>query len=373
MMILAAILGIGRSSDAERLEEIDAAMQPFVNDHTVSGVVTLVGQEGSIVHLGSIGSADLATGRLMTGDSLFAIASMTKPMTATAMLMLQDEGKLSLDDTVAKYLPSFAEVKLRNGQRVSPITLRQLLTHTSGLVGAQLCEESLAATAEKLSQRPLGYVPGEKWEYSPGLNVCGRVIEIVSGQSYEDFMTTRIFRPLGMTDTTFHPTTKQRERAAVLYKYDQRTSDLTPTENWLNHGGADSVPNPSGGLFSTAEDVFRFYQMILNGGTHDGQQIVSKSAVKAMTTIQTGDLETGFTPGNGWGLGWCVIRQPQGVTAMLSPGSYGHGGAFGTQVWVDPVKQRVFVLMIQRDGLPNSDDSDLRRRFQQSAVDALEK
>ena len=132
------------------------------------------------------------------------------------------------------------------------------------------------------------------------------------------------------------------------------------------------MPNPSGGLFSTAADMDRFYQMILNGGELDGHRIVSADAVRQMTSVQTGDLATGFTPGNGWGLGWCIVREPQGVTGMLSPGTFGHGGAYGTQGWVDPVKQRIFVLMFQRGDIGNSDGSDIRKEFQQAAVDGLE-
>jgi CubicO group peptidase (beta-lactamase class C family) len=132
-----------------------------------------------------------------------------------------------------------------------------------------------------------------------------------------------------------------------------------------------SSPNPSGGLFSTAQDMGRFYQMILNGGELDGRRIVSQEAVQQMTTLQTGELKTGFTTGNGWGLGWCIVREPQGVTKSLSPGTFGHGGAFGTQGWVDPERNMIYVLMIQRTNFGNSDASDLRGAFDQTAVETL--
>jgi CubicO group peptidase (beta-lactamase class C family) len=205
------------------------------------------------------------------------------------------------------------------------------------------------------------------------MNVCGRIIEIVSDQPYEEFVAERILQPLAMNDTTFHLTPEQRQRVATVYKIDEKNKSLTPAEAWISDGSPDVVPSPSGGLFSTAGDMFRFYQMVLGGGELDGHRIVSTDAVRNMTHVQTGDIVTGFTPGNGWGLGWCVVREPQGVTGMLSPGTFGHGGAYGTEGWVDPVKQRIFVLMYQRADIGNSDGSDIRRDFQQRAVDSLEK
>ncbi|HEY4232605.1 MAG TPA: serine hydrolase domain-containing protein, partial [Lacipirellulaceae bacterium] len=320
---------------------------------------------------------DLEKQTPMTTDTMFGIMSMTKPITATALMILKDEGKLSYDDPVAKYIPAFADAKLTSGEPVQGLTIRRLVTHTSGLVGKQDCEVSLEATADMLAKRPFGFQPGEKWEYSPGVNVCGRIIEIASGEPYEQFLAERIFQPLGMGDTTFHLTPEERSRVAQLYKLSKPTESepakLVPGQRMAKAGEPEVVPNPSGGLFSTARDMQRFYQMILSGGQLDGHRVVSADGVREMTTIQTGDIVTGFTPGNGWGLGWCVVREPQDITAMLSPGTFGHGGAFGTQGWVDPVKGRIFVLMIQRAGLSNSDGSEIRRDFQQAAVDALEK
>lgn len=169
-------------------------------------------------------------------------------------------------------------------------------------------------------------------------------------------------------DTSFAPTPDQRKRLALLYKpgADKRSIELA--SHWLVDDAGGRAPNPSGGVFSTASDMAKFYQMILNGGEMDGRRIVSEAAVKQMTQLQTGDLTTGFTQGNGWGLGWCIARKPQGVTEMLSAGTYGHGGAFGTQGWIDPKRQMIFVLMIQRTGFGNSDASDIRKSFQTIAV-----
>jgi CubicO group peptidase (beta-lactamase class C family) len=252
------------------------------------------------------------------------------------------------------------------------LKIRHLLTHTSGLTGDQGCKDSLEATADALAARPFAFQPGEKWEYGPSLNVCGRIIEVVSGQSYDELLRERIFEPLGMTETTFHPTADERPRVAVLYQLSEDGKSLEPAERWHGIGEPDCVPNPSGGLFSTAGDMLRFYRMVLGGGELDGKRLISSQAVREMTSVQTDELTTGFTSGNGWGLGWCIVRRPEGVTGVLSPGTFGHGGAYGTQGWVDPVKRRIFVLMIQRAGLPNADGSEIRGEFQRLAAAALE-
>jgi CubicO group peptidase (beta-lactamase class C family) len=287
------------------------------------------------------------------------------------VLILQDEGKLSIDDPVAKYVPEFSDARLGDGTPADTITIRHAITHTSGLTGSQQNQGSLADTVAQLAQRPLAFQPGKQWQYSPGLSVCGRIVEVVSGRPFEEFLAVRIFGPLKMVDTTFFPSPEQQTRLARLYQPGPDKNSLAAATHWINELGPKRTPNPSGGLFSTASDMARFYQMILNGGQLDGQRIVSAAAVRQMTTVQTGELTTGFTSGNGWGLGWCVVRKPEGVTEMLSPGTFGHGGAFGTQGWVDPKRRMIFVLMIQRTGFGNSDASEIRRTFQQLAVQAV--
>ena len=358
--------------DANRLAQIAPQMQQFVSQKQIAGAVTLVAYRGQVIHLEAVGSADLENDRPMRRDTMFCIASMTKPITATAVMILQDEGKLSIDDPVSKYIPAFESVALRDGKPKQPVTLRHCLTHTAGLAGSQQNECSLKDTIEKLAGRPLDFEPGAKWQYSPGLSVCGRVVEVVSGKPFDEFLAERIFRPLNMADTTFRPSAAQQPRLAQLYQPGEGGNSLARATHWLLDLSPDKSPNPSGGLFSTAADMARFYQMILSGGELDGRRIVSAAAVREMTKIQTGDLTTGFTDGNAWGLGWCLVRQPQGVTAMLSPGTFGHGGAFGTQGWVDPQRQMIFVLMIQRTGFGNGDAADIRRVFQELAVKAIE-
>jgi CubicO group peptidase (beta-lactamase class C family) len=374
----AAVLPMTKCVDAGldpvKMAQLKDKMQAFVKDHQIAGAVTLVAYQGKLVNLDAIGQADLDAKRAMTPDTLFAIASMTKPITGAALMILVDEGKVSLDDPVSKYLPEFKEAKLASGEKPKrEITLRDVVTHTSGVIGDQATMGTLRETAKKLAERPLGFQPGEKFQYSPGLSIAGAVIEVASGMPYEKFLQERIFAPLGMKDTTFHPTTEQQARLAKLYQQTKDKSGMEPATSWINEVSPTRTPNPSGGLFSTAYDIALFYQMLLNKGELGGKRVLSEKAVGEFSKIHTGDLNTAFTPGNGWGVGCCVVKNPQGVTGMLSPGTFGHGGAFGTQSWADPGKQMIFVLMIQRSGLPNGDASDLRKELQTVAVDSIDK
>ncbi|MBI3861322.1 MAG: beta-lactamase family protein [Planctomycetia bacterium] len=354
-----------------RLAKIAPQMREFVDAKQISGAVTLVAHKGKTVHLEAVGEADVADHRPMTKDTLFGIASMTKPITATAVMMLQDDRKLSIDDPVSKYIPKFKNAQLATGKPSREITIRDLMTHTSGLPGDQGVKDgSLEKTADEMAARTLAFQPGSKWQYSPGLTVCGRVIEIVSGASYENFLKKRIFQPLKMSESTFDLTPEQRRRLAVLYKPGADKKSIEPATPQLAGDGAPTY-GPSGGLFSTAAEIVRFYQMILNGGELEGIRIVSRDAVAQMTRIQTGELVTGFTPGNGWGLGFCIVREPQEVSKMLSPGTFGHGGAWGTQCWVDPKREVIYLLMIQRRDFGNSDASEIRGAFQELAAESL--
>jgi CubicO group peptidase (beta-lactamase class C family) len=357
--------------DEQVLEQIAPRMKQFVERQQVSGAVTLIARRGRIVHFRAVGQADLQKKLPMQKDTIFGIASMTKPIVATAVMILKDEGKLSLDDPVAKHLPAFKEVALASGPPKREMTIRHLLTHTAGLGGSQENEGTIEQTAERLAKRKLDFEPGSKWQYSPGLTVAGRIVEVVSGKPLDKFLQERIFEPLKMIDTSFHPTPQQQKRLARLYQPAKDKKSLEVTTHWITDLSEGRTPNPSGGLFSTAADMTRFYQMVLSGGELAGRRIVSAAAVREMTSIQTGELTTGFTDGNGWGLGWCVVGKPQGVTAMLSPGTFGHGGAFGTQGWIDPKRQMIFVLLIQRTGFGNGDASDLRAALQELAVKAV--
>lgn len=310
----------------------------------------------------------------MRPDSIFWIASMTKPITAAAVLMMQDEGKLSVEDPVEKHLPEFKELRAADGEPVR-VTIRHLLTHTSGLGEASPAEardvKDLAGLTPIYVKKPVQFAPGSKWAYcQSGINTAARIVEVVSGLPFDRFVEQRLCGPLGMKDTTFYLTQEQLSRLAASYRR-SKEGELMATPIGLLQGKSptsrDRYPAANGGLFSTAPDYARFCRMFLNGGEVDGKRYLKPESVALMTSLQTGDLKTGFTPGNGWGLGWCVVREPQGVTAALSPGSFGHGGAYGTQAWIDPAGKRAYILMIQRADFPNSDASDVRKAFQEAA------
>jgi CubicO group peptidase (beta-lactamase class C family) len=371
--VFAAFIGLTAHAQSPTKNIVDA-LQPFVENHTIAGAVTLVADKDKVVSLDTVGYADLAAKKPMRPDSLFWIASMTKPVTATAVLMLQDEGKLSVDDPVAKYLPELANLKTPEG-KPAKLTLRHLLTHTSGMGEATPQESKKARQLADLvpcyADKPLQFEPGTKWQYcQSGINSLGRIVEVVSGQSLPEFLQERLFDPLGMKDSTFYPSRKQMARLAKSYKATNGKLEEATIIILDGHDPAahDRYPAANGGLFSTAQDYGRFCQMLLNQGSFGGRQYLKPESVKLMNTIQTGDLKTGFTEGNGWGLGCCVVRKPQGVTSVLSPGTFGHGGAYGTQAWIDPVKPVICVLMVQRSNFPNSDASDVRRAFQEAAI-----
>lgn len=374
--------------DALKLTEIPRRMQGFVDSNIISGAVTLVARNGQLAALDVVGYSDLATKKPLRADDMFWIASMTKPMTATAIMMLQDEGKLSVDDPVEKHLPEFKNQWLVDSQSkdgmvlkrpARPITLRDLLTHTSGIgdVPAPRYNCTLAELAMAYSQQPLRFPPGSKWQYSnPGINTLGRIVEVASGKTYAEFMQERIFNPLGMKDTTFHPTAAQVKRIAKSYKPGAGGKGLEETTVYFVQGGiSDKVRTafPAGGLFSTAEDVLKFYEMMLNGGVWKGKRLLSEAAVKQATTTQSGDIKTGFVDGMSFGFGFAVVKEPQGVTGMLAKGTYGHGGAYATQSWADPEKKLIVILMLQRAGLPNGDASEMRKAFQEAAAAAVVK
>jgi CubicO group peptidase (beta-lactamase class C family) len=384
-VILALSVTLTAFVQEPKLPGIGTAMQGMMAKNEIAGAVTVVATRYRVLHLETTGFADVAAKRPMTLDTLFWIASMTKPVTGVAILMLQDEGKLTVADPVAKYLPEFANLKTPSGKPAN-LTLTQILTHTSGLGEAGGPAEQHARTLADLVPlwlaAPMQYEPGEKWKYTQsGINAAARIVEVVSGMTFDAFVEKRIFDPLGMKNTTFYPTDEQRARLATAYAKNKDTGALESVPPRPEFGPRGRPPQGNGGLYSTAPDYARFCQMLLNGGTLDGRRYLSDAAMKFLTTPQTADQPTGFfqndTYGNrganyGWGIATCILRAPHdGVAAMLSPGTYGHGGAWGTQAWIDPVKGVAYVLMVQRSNFPNSDASDVRRDFQQAAASAL--
>jgi len=381
-----------QSADIGAGLDLKLRFEKFVADKETAGAVLAVGNaEGQICRI-PVGKADIAGKKPMEHDGLFRIASMTKPITAIAIMMLQDEGKLSVDDPVEKHLPDFkgqmviastdkdaGTVTLKKPKR--PIQLRDLLTHTSGLndYPAGMADiyakrnRTLNETTIAVSQRPLFFEPGTKWSYcNSGIDTLGRIVEVVSGESFEKFLQTRLFDKLKMEDTTFDPDEKQSARLAKLYGKDN--GELKEAPNGLiGLPRAPKHPIPAGGLVSNAADLGTLYRMMLNKGELGGTRILSEKAVAEMTKTQTDDIKTGFVDGMSFGYGWAVVKEPKGVTAMLSKGTYGHGGAFGTQGWIDPEKGLYFIMLIQRTGLANGDASEMRKEFQRLAVEAYGK
>jgi CubicO group peptidase (beta-lactamase class C family) len=357
------------AQNAERFVDVASRMQAFVDRGEVAGVVTLVANKDRVLHLGAVGKSDLAKERRLRADDIFWIASMSKPITGVAVAILADEGKLSFDDPLEKFLPEFAGVTVAHRP-----TLRDVLTHTSGL-GEMTTRDShltLAETGKKLALLPLRFPPGTRWSYSTaGIDALGRAVEVASGVAFDVFLQKRLFDPLGMKDTAFWVVPEKEPRWAHSYRWNAQSSRLEATTIPYLYGTAigDRQRPPLGGagLFSTAEDIARFYQMMLGGGEFHGKRILKASTVGEMTHKQTGTLTT--RPGMPWGLGFCIVEDPSALAGnhALSPGSFGHGGAFSTQSWADPVKGLIWVLMYQRDGKGNPDNSDVRIAFHEAA------
>jgi CubicO group peptidase (beta-lactamase class C family) len=357
------------------LDSIPVQMHDAITANEVPGAVTVVATRDSILRMDAQGWADPEHKSFMRVDSIFWIASMSKPITASAVLMLMEEGKLSLDDPISKYIPELGGLKTVDG-KTQRITLRHLLTHTSGMGEATDDEAKAARTLSDLvpafASKPLAFEPGSQWKYcQSGILTLGRIVEIVSGLPFEVFLQKRIFDPLGMKDTTFYLTQTQMPRWVIPAK--REGEQLLPAAIALLYGHPptwrDHYPASNSGLFSTASDYTRFAQMLLNGGVLDGRRYLTADAVRMMSTLQTGDLVTGFTPGNGWGLGVWIVRQPQGVTEMLSPGTFGHGGVYGTQAWIDMKRGIVLIMMIQRSNFTNADNTPVRLAFQRAALE----
>ncbi len=332
------------------------ALQPFVEAKTLAGAVTLVASQDRILNLEAFGFADVSARKPMTVDALFWIASQSKPMTATALMMLVDEGRVSISDPVEKYLPEFKGQMVVSEQdqdhvvlkKISrPITIRDVLSHTSGLPFASRVEPKidlhpLREAVISYALTPLKNNPGARYDYSnAGINTAGRIIEVVSGVAYEDFMEQRLFKPLGMTDTTFWPSEDQLKRLAKSYKPDAANTGLEVT--WINQltyplSDRRRGPSPAGGFFSTAQDVARFCQMILHHGMFEGRRLLTEAAIREMTSKQTGEaIKESY--GLGWTTGndWC-----------------GHGGAYATDMSIDWRRGLITVFMVQHAGFPGN-------------------
>ena len=358
--------------DPAVLGRIPKRMQELVDAGVLSGAVTLVQRHGAVASFEAVGWADIEAKKPMKADTIFQVMSMTKPFVGTAIMMLADEGKLAIGDSVEKHLPEFrgqmvtakknddGSFLLKKPARV--ITIHDLMTHSSGMsylppAGMKelntTMERTLADAVLLYSQMPLEFEPGSKWQYSNlGIAILGRIIEVRSGMPFEKFLETRIFQPLGMKDSHFFLPAEKHSRLAAIYKKGPdgklvKAGEETLGGYALNFRKGAKYPAPEWGLYTTAQDLAAFYQMLLSGG----KKLISPSAIAVMTRKQTGQLRAGHMPNTAFGLTWEVIEDPRGELAYLSTGTFGHGGAFGTHGWVDPKKDMVGVFLIQMTGI----------------------
>jgi len=347
-------------------------LQPFVDDHTLAGAVVLVASKDKILDVEAVGWMDVAAKSKMRADCEFWIASQSKPITATALMILADEGKVSVDDPVAKYLPEFKDewvtaeedkdhlLLKRPGH---PILVREVLSHTSGLPFKSDLEQPtldlfpLALRVRSYAMLPLLFQPGTNHKYAnAGLNTAGRIVEVVSGMPFEKFLDTRIFQPLGMKDTTFWPSTRQIKRLAKAYKPNAKKDGLEECPiGQLNYPLNDPTrqPMPAGGLFSTANDLSLFYRMLANHGAFEGTRILSENAVKQMTSDQSGAAHSHY----GFGL-------------SINGASFGHGGAYHTNSSFDRDHNLVMIFLVQHAGWVKAGNKILPA-FQKAATAAF--
>jgi CubicO group peptidase (beta-lactamase class C family) len=386
---------------AERLARVDRMLQSYVDEGLLPGAVALVLRDGRPVYQKAVGWADKEANRRMAPDTIFRIASQTKAITSVAVLMLLEEGKLSLGDPAGKFIPAFAKttvsVRDESGTITTvparrPITVRDLLTHTAGISYgvqpeiAQLYEarglgpaagfgwyladkdEPVCAPIERLAALPFTAQPGEAWVYGYNTDVLGCVVEKVSGQALDAFLRTRITGPLGMRDTTFFLAPEQRGRLAAVYASGPDGKAVRAPDGARGQGSYVDGPRKTfaggAGLLSTARDYGRFLEMIRGGGSLDGIRLLAPHSVELMTTNQVGSLHS--ASGLGFGLGFETTDR-YGANGMDSVGSYGWGGAYGTVYRVDPRERMVTMLMLQL--LPNS--TDVREKFPAMVYQAL--
>ena len=373
---LAAPASVGMS--AEGLKGIDQAMHGLVDQGRLAGVTTLVARHGKVVHFDAYGVQDVNSKAPMQRDTIFRIASMTKPVTGVAMMILFEEGKWKLDDPVAKFIPEFADLKVKgpDGTLVAqahPMTMRELMSHTAGFdVSSGYAPEvtdrnqPLQAMIDKLAKLPLATQPGSDWRYGPSVNIQGYLVEKLSGQPLDVFFQTRIFDPLKMPDTGFAVSADKLPRVSAIHSYDEQKKLIAPP-NPIDASVKPVLLSGSGGLLSTTQDYWRFSQMLLNGGELDGARILKPETVKLMrqNVLKEGVLVDLYGPsmdGVGFGMDFAVILDPAKAKTPQGKDSYYWGGAFGTWFWIDPTNDVVFVGMIQNlnGSIPGRDTPDVR-------------
>ena len=383
----------------ERLQRIHETVQRHIDAHDISGAVTLVARKGRIAHFEAQGAMDLDSKKPMPKDALFWIASMSKPITGVAILMLMEEGKLRLNDPVSKFIPEFKGMKVAVMQErpagsaaISPapppqfytvpatreITIQDLLTHVSGLVSggaasaaealkiARKPGEALADYIPRLGATPFDFQAGSRWSYSPGaaFDTLGRIVELVSGQKFDQFLRLRIFDPLGMKDIFFHPAEDRLPRIATTYHREGNELQKVDTQTRLSN---TTYFSGAGGLMTNAEDYLQFGEMLLEGGQLNGKRLLSPKTVELMSSVFVPDTLPGRRHGLGFGLSVQVVSDSLAAGQRVSTGSFGWDGAFGTHFWVDPKEKVVGVLMVQT----NNPNRQLDRDFENAVMQAI--
>jgi len=380
---------VGFSS--ERLDRLHAFIQSEVDSRQLAGAITLLARHGKIVDYRTYGVRDLATGAPMTNDTIFRDYSMTKPVTGVAMMLLYEQGKWLPSDPVSKYIPEFAHLKVFNGfdhngkmllaDPDHAPTMRELMTHTAGFTygGADTpvdrmygelkpgtsTVKNLQEMIDRLAQIPLLYQPGHGWTYSMSMDIQGYIVEKLSGQSLPDFLHDNLFAPIGMRDAGFYVPADKRSRFAAGYHEKDGALVAEPTENGqpIDYASQPTAPSGGGGLVSTAEDYYRFAQMLLNNGQLGGVRILAPSSVRLMTSnhlpaeLLNGQFGIGMhimRPGFGYGYNCAVVFDPAEANLSDGQGTFFWDGAAGTWFWVDPTNDIVFVGMIQRRTSPDN-------------------
>jgi CubicO group peptidase (beta-lactamase class C family) len=377
----------------ERLERIDAMLEQRIAAGELVGAVAVVARRGVVAHVATHGVMDLETRKPMTDDTLFRIASMTKPIVAAGVLIMVEENKLRLNDPVSRYIPEFRGLKVAvpradagSGATAAfdttapqrEVTIKDLLTHVSGLGSGRVSDSTISAVARKegetladyiprLGSTTLEFEPGSRWAYSPGagFETLGRVLEIVSGLPLDRFLERHVFAPLGMNDITFWPSDADWDRVATVYRLeDGALGKFVPPNDTMSRG---VYFRGSGGLFSTARSYVPFGIMLANGGELGGVRILSRKSVEMLRAVHVPDTLPGRPAGEGYGLGVRVVTDHAARNTLLSTGTYGWSGAQGTHFFVDPEEQLVGVLMVQT---PNNEvRSDFEDLVAQAIVD----
>jgi len=383
----------------ERLSRVHDAMQRHIDAHDISGAVTLVARKGEIAWFHAQGLMDMDANKAMQKDAIFRVFSMSKPICGVAILMLLEEGKVRLNDPVSKFIPEFKGSKVAvvqdraaNAPASDPpryyaipaareITIQDLLTHVSGLAsgGAASMHElrglidmlngrTLADIMPKFAAAPLDFQPGSRWSYSPlaGFDTLGRVVEVASGMSFDQFLRERIFAPLGMKTTGFHP--GDDRWPSVVTAYHRADGALTKTQN-PNRLQSKTYFSGAGGLVSTAEEYAQFALMLSAGGQWNGKRLLSPKTVELMSSVFAPDTLPGREPGRSFGLSVMVINDPVAAGRRVSKGSFGWDGAYGTHFWVDPQEKLIGVMMVQTDNPDRQVDRDFENAVMQAVVE----